>query len=48
MNNVSAVYQSDMSAIEDTRRTVTSANNIGALNQYSAEFYYQYPIGQYG
>ena len=47
MNNISGIYQTDMSANEDTRRTVTSANNIG-MNQYSAEFYYQYPLGQYG
>lgn len=47
MNNVSGVYQSDV-VVDDTRRTVASANNMGALNQYSAEFYYQYPLGQYG
>ena len=47
MNNISGIYQTDMSANEDTKRTVTSANNIG-MNQYSAEFYYQYPLGQYG
>ena len=30
MNNVSGIYQTDMSsAVDETRRTVTSANNIG-------------------
>jgi len=39
----SGIYQTE-NLTEDTRRTVTSANNGGG-NQYSAEFYYHYPQG---
>lgn len=41
--NSSAIYQTEQ--VEESRRTITSQNLAAqnGLNQYSAEFYYQFP-----